>query len=206
MNPNLLKSIMAIHSLKREFQIVSLTFILLFTIPIFSIFILTNAGIQIVSDQLVSQDTHTHNVDIHDPITGKVIATVPITSTWPLHGVVTLEFGANDLPYQPLHTGIDIANVEGTPIVAAISGTVIYSDEINWGYGNHIVIDNGNNIVSLYGHLSERNVQKGDKVVAGQTIIGKEGETGWATGPHLHFEIDVFNIPVNPRTFIEGDP
>jgi murein DD-endopeptidase MepM/ murein hydrolase activator NlpD len=82
-----------------------------------------------------------------------------------------------------------------------MKGTVIYADELSWGYGKHIIIDNGNNISSLYGHLSKIYVTKGEEVKQGQ-IIGAEGSTGWSTGPHLHFQVDIYGIPVNPRTFL----
>jgi murein DD-endopeptidase MepM/ murein hydrolase activator NlpD len=85
-----------------------------------------------------------------------------------------------------------------------MNGKVTYVGHLTWGYGNHIIIDNGNNITSLYGHLSQVNVKVGDEVKPGD-IIGLEGQTGWATGPHVHFETRVFGIPVNPRTFISSN-
>ncbi len=166
---------------------------------------LTNAGIDIVSGKLATQNTQTQTVDIHNPADGSVVSNISSPMEWPIHGVVTLEFGAIDLPYQPLHTGIDIANVIDTPVVPFMDGTVTYAGEIFWGYGKHIIIDHGNNISSLYGHLDKIYVYPGEKVKLGQ-IIGAEGQTGWATGPHVHFEVRVFDIPVNPRTFLSGNP
>jgi murein DD-endopeptidase MepM/ murein hydrolase activator NlpD len=128
---------------------------------------------------------------------------------WPVKGIVTLEFGESDLPYQPLHTGIDIANPEGKigdPIVPFMPGTVIYAGEIFWGFGKYIMINNGDNITSIYAHLSAIYVYQGEKVTLGQ-IMGEEGTTGWSTGPHLHFQININGIPVNPRTFLgDRDP
>ena len=69
----------------------------------------------------------------------------------------------------------------------------------------YVVIDNGNNVTSLYAHLSKIAVTKGQDVQPGD-VIGLEGGTGWATGPHVHFETRVFGIPVNPRTFVAGNP
>src|SRR5579859_5486088 len=192
-------------SIKKELQIVLLTFILILLLPVAAVFMLTNAGIDIVSDHLATKNTQTNSVDIHDPKDGSVINSIQQPMHWPLHGVVTLEFGAIDLPYQPLHTGIDIANVMDTPVTPFMNGTVIYAGEIFWGYGKHIIIDNGNNISSLYAHLDKIYVYPGEKVTLNQ-VIGAEGETGWATGPHVHFEVRVFGIPVNPRTFLAGDP
>lgn len=192
-------------SYRKELKIVLLAFILILLLPVAAVFMLTNAGIDIISDHLVTKNAQTQSVDIHDPKNGAVIASVKTPMHWPIHGVVTLEFGAIDLPYQPLHTGIDIAYVKDTPVTPFMSGTVTSASEISWGYGKYIIIDNGNNISSLYAHLDKIYVYPGEKVTMDQ-VIGAEGETGWATGPHLHFEIRVDTIPVNPRTFLSGNP
>ena len=87
--------------------------------------------------------------------------------TWPVKGVITLEFGESDLPYQPFHTGIDIANPNGKvgdPITPFMNGKVIYAGEIFWGFGKHIIIDHGNNITSIYGHLNKIFVYPGEKL------------------------------------------
>lgn len=194
-------------SYKKELFYVSLTFLGVLLLPFIAVLVIANTGIQLVSDQLASVDATTHQVEIHDP-TGKVVATIDATTTWPVTGVITLEFGEIDLPYQPFHTGIDIANPQGRigdPITPFMKGKVIYAGEISWGYGKHIIIDNGNNITSIYAHLSKINVKKDDEVKPGD-VIGLEGQTGWATGPHLHFQINVFGIPVNPRVFLVGNP
>ena len=192
-------------SYRKELTIVLLAFLFVLSLPVAAVFMLTNAGIDIVSDHLVTKNVQTQSVDIHDPKNGSVIASITKPMHWPIHGVVTLEFGAIDLPYQPLHTGIDIANVKDTPVTPFMSGTVTYASEISWGYGKHIIIDNGNNISSLYAHLDKIYVYRGEKVTMDQ-VIGAEGETGWATGPHVHFEIRAYGIPVNPRTFLAGEP
>jgi murein DD-endopeptidase MepM/ murein hydrolase activator NlpD len=119
-----------------------------------------------------------------------------------------LEFGQSDLPYQPIHTGMDIASPNhkvGDPVVAFMAGTVIHADIISWGFGRHVEIDNGHHITSIYAHLDSLTVTKGQEVKAG-TVIGTRGSTGWSTGPHLHFQINVYGIPVNPRTFLGGSP
>jgi len=108
------------------------------------------------------------------------------------------------LPYQPLHTGIDIADPygkEGDPITPFMVGTVIKAEQLWWGYGKYVEINHGNHVVSIYGHMSKLFVYKGEPVKLGQ-VIGLEGQTGWATGPHVHFEIRVFGIPTNPHIFL----
>ena len=179
-------------------------------IPIIAVILLTNAGIDLISDRLATTNPQTMAVQIHDPATGKIIQEIQINAVWPVKGVVTLEFGESDLPYQPLHSGIDIANPNrqvGDQVTAFMPGKVIYAGEIFWGFGKHIIIDHGNNITSIYGHLDKIFVVKGQEITTNTQVIGLEGATGWATGPHLHFQVDVFGIPVNPRTFLgQGNP
>ena len=99
------------------------------------------------------------------------------------------------------HTGIDIDgfNLEGSPIVAADSGTVIKA-EWSGGYGNCVVIDHGNGYTSLYGHLSSISVSAGQSVSQGQ-VVGGVGMTGSATGVHLHFEIIYNGSYCDPLSF-----
>lgn len=191
-----------IFSYRKELYYVSLIFLFILSLPVLVIITLTNTGIEAVSYRLASFDTKTHKVAIHDPASGKVIAEINAATSWPLVGTITLEFGEVDLPYQPLHTGIDIATRKGDPITPFMKGKVIYADEIKWGYGRHIIIDNGNNLTTIYAHLNDIYVKKGDEVKLGD-VIGAEGSTGWSTGPHLHLEVRVFGLPVNPRIFLQ---
>jgi len=206
MNPVFLYNL---WTFRREIKLVAFSIIILILLPIVAVILLTNTGIDVVSDKLVNVNTQTQQIQVLNPIDGSVIAKISPLMEWPVAGVVTLEFGQPDLPYQLFHTGIDIANPYGKigdPIIPFMAGTVTYAGEISWGYGKYIQIDNGNHISSLYGHLSKIYVYTGEKVVLGQ-VIGEEGETGWATGPHLHFQINIFGIPVNPRTFLgDGNP
>lgn len=207
MNLIQLKTITLLFSYKREIKFIFLTFLGIALLPIVFVLIIANTGIPVVSDKFATVNLKTRMVEIHDP-TGKVVANIKIASTWPVNGAVTLEFGESDLPYQPFHTGIDIGSRRrkiGDPVTPFMKGKVIYADEISWGYGKHVIIDHGNNVQSLYGHLDSINV-KAPKEVSPGDIIGTEGKTGWATGPHVHFEIKVYGIPVNPRTFVQGNP
>jgi murein DD-endopeptidase MepM/ murein hydrolase activator NlpD len=139
------------------------------------------------------------------PIPSQTSVVTTHGATWPVKGIVTLEFGAPDYPYQPSHTGIDIAVKYGTAITAYKAGTVLAVHHLGWGYGNYIEVDHGNNEVSLYGHLSAIEVTPGQKVQPGD-IIGRVGQSGWATGPHLHFELLIHGRPVNPRSYVPGSP
>lgn len=118
---------------------------------------------------------------------------------WPLHGRITLRYGA---PHrlQGRHTGIDIAAPYGSPIVAADDGEVIFA---GWwdGYGKAVVIDHGKGRATVYAHLSRIYAAVGASVAKAQ-MIGLEGATGYATGPHCHFEVRINGKPVNPERFL----
>lgn len=127
---------------------------------------------------------------------------------WPLRGAITTEFGERGWPYNPTHTGIDISDGTrpGTTDVRPFQpGTVIHVEYRTSGLGNHVIVDHGNGITSVYAHLASITVQNGQQV-GHETIVGKEGTTGLSTGTHLHFEIRVNGKAANPRQFIPGNP
>ena len=99
------------------------------------------------------------------------------------------------------HTGIDIGASYGTDVLAAADGTVIIAGWNN-AYGNYVVINHGGGVTTLYGHNSSLNVSKGQKVSQGQ-VIAKVGSTGYSTGPHIHFEVQVNGSPVNPMSYLQ---
>ena len=96
------------------------------------------------------------------------------------------------------HWGIDIAGNEGEAVYATDAGVIVYAGWNNYGYGNMIMVDHGNNYQSLYGHLSAINVVCGQSVGQGE-VIGAIGSTGHSSGPHLHFEIRSLSSFVNPH-------
>jgi len=104
---------------------------------------------------------------------------------------------------RKLHKGVDIAAPRGTQIVAAEDGTVLIASWVN-GYGNCIVIDHGGGYWTWYGHIMEGGiyVSEGDNVKRGQVIAGI-GSTGDSTGNHLHFEVRINEVPVNPLPYIQ---
>jgi len=117
----------------------------------------------------------------------------PITSTFgprvhPIFGTVRM------------HTGIDFGASTGTPVRAAADGTVVSAGPYG-GYGNATIIDHGNGLATLYGHQSRILVASGQRVTRGQ-VIGLVGSTGYATGPHLHFEVRVNGTPVDPLPYL----
>ena len=98
------------------------------------------------------------------------------------------------------HKGLDVAVAFGTPVKGAASGKVIFAG-VKGGYGNCVIIEHGNGLATLYGHLSEILVETNDRVKANQ-IIAKSGNSGRSTGPHLHYEVHKNNQPINPRLFL----
>ena len=124
-------------------------------------------------------------------------------SIWPTDGDVTSRFGWRESPWgysSDWHPGIDIANDEGTPVYAAATGVVVRSDWYG-GYGKTVEIDHGYGIVTLYAHNSDLEVSVGQTVEKGQ-IISYMGNTGYSTGPHLHYEVRVNGNAVNPAKFL----
>ena len=124
-------------------------------------------------------------------------------SIWPVHGWVTSGFGFRTNPFTGLtqmHEGLDIANRIGTPVIAPADGIVSDTGKDS-SYGNVIVISHGFGINSRFNHLSKILVRPGQKVKRGDKIA-EVGTTGKSTGPHLHYEVRVNGIPVNPVRYI----
>lgn len=198
-------SAFTIWSFRRELQLVVLAFVILLSLPVIAVFILTHTGINIVSDALIGTDAETQTIVIKNPADGTIVAEISKQVVWPAQGVITLEFAQSSM-YQKFHAGIDIANPQGKvgdPITPFMEGTVTYAGEIFWGYGKHVMVDHGDNISSVYAHLDRIHVYKGQEVGVSDTL-GTMGSTGWSTGPHLHFEIRVYGIPVNPRIILQS--
>lgn len=118
--------------------------------------------------------------------------------SYPTSGPITSGFGPR---WGRMHQGIDISANTGTAVVAARGGTVIATTTSSRGYGNHILINHGDGIVTLYGHLSHIGVSNGAQVAQGATI-GQVGSTGNSTGPHLHFEVRVGGVAQDPRSYL----
>jgi murein DD-endopeptidase MepM/ murein hydrolase activator NlpD len=118
---------------------------------------------------------------------------------WPVSGPITSPFGLRSNPFGPgleMHPGLDIGAPMGATIAAAAGGRVIFAGSYG-GYGNAVIIDHGGATSSLYGHCSQIFVAEGQDVQRGQAIAAV-GMTGRATGPHLHFEVRVNGVPVDP--------
>ena len=127
-----------------------------------------------------------------DPVTGGAVGYG--TFIWPANKHYLSGF---DYTPNTNHWGIDIAGNEGEAVYATDAGVVVYAGWNNYGYGNMIMVDHGNNFQSLYAHLTGFNVGCGQSVGQGE-LIGAIGTTGRSSGPHLHFEIRAISSFVNP--------
>jgi murein DD-endopeptidase MepM/ murein hydrolase activator NlpD len=126
-------------------------------------------------------------------------------SLWPVEGPVTSSFGERQDPFNgegAFHAGLDISAPMGT-IVRATADAVVDTAGIASGYGREVVLDHGHSVHTIYGHLSGMIVLPGQHVLRGQ-VIGFVGETGRATHPHLHYEVRINNVPVNPHKYLRS--
>lgn len=124
-------------------------------------------------------------------------------SIWPIYGRIVSGFGFRYMPWRGMHTGIDITAWVGNPVRATANGVVVTA---GWkgGYGKTVIVDHGYGIQTLYGHNSKLLVLPGQKVYKGQ-IISLVGATGFATGPHVHYEIRKNNFAVSPVRYLNLD-
>ncbi len=132
-----------------------------------------------------------------------------IKLSWPLlAGVITQPFGPTNFVLEPplgkyahFHTGIDIAAALGSPVLAAGDGVVVAVAHTWVGYGNYVIVAHGAGVLTLYAHLLDTAVTPGARVTRGQ-VLGREGSSGYSTGPHLHFEVRVNGQVTDPLRFL----
>jgi len=141
--------------------------------------------------------------DMRDASTKDWLRLAQAPTLWPVQGRVSGSFGERIDPFSgegAFHRGVDIAANVGTRIIAPADGVVRFSEIVN-GYGRTVLIDHGNGISTLFGHMSGYAVTPGELVHRGDTI-GYVGQSGRSTGPHLHYEVRIFNTPVNPNKYL----
>jgi murein DD-endopeptidase MepM/ murein hydrolase activator NlpD len=130
-----------------------------------------------------------------------LLASTP--SIWPVKGWLTSTFGYRSSPFtgrRELHKGLDIATRSGTPIIAPADGLVVFAGR-EGGFGNMVIIDHGYGITTRYGHCSSLETKLGQKVKRGD-VVARVGNTGRSTGPHVHYEVAVNGVSVNPSRYI----
>lgn len=124
-------------------------------------------------------------------------------SIWPVRGWLTSGFGSRVSPFTgnpDIHNGIDVAARRDTPVLASAAGVVSY-DGFDSGLGKLVKISHGYGMQTMYGHLAKTNVRVGQKVKRGD-VVGFVGNTGLSTGPHLHYEVYINGVAVNPLRYI----
>ena len=130
-----------------------------------------------------------------------LLASTP--SIWPAKGWLSSRFGYRKSPFtgkKEFHKGLDISTRMGSPIVASADGTVSFSGR-DRGYGRVVVIKHGYGLETKYAHLKKSLVKKGQYVKRGETI-GLVGNSGRTTGSHLHYEVHLNGVPVNPLRYV----
>jgi murein DD-endopeptidase MepM/ murein hydrolase activator NlpD len=131
---------------------------------------------------------------------------------WPLQGTLTQPFGCTGFERERpaaqcpggFHTGIDLAQAQGTPVHAAAAG-LAYPLSDPQRYGNYVIIQQQGGYGTVYGHMVKTTVSWGQPVKAGD-VIGLVGTTGNSTGPHLHFEVRFGGLPQDPVPYLQGPP
>lgn len=124
-------------------------------------------------------------------------------SVWPVRGWLTSVFGNRVSPFTgkvSMHNGIDVASRRDTPVLATAAGVISY-EGYDSGLGKVVKINHGYGMQTLYGHMAKTKARIGQKVKRGD-IIGYVGNTGLSTGPHVHYEVYVNRVPVNPLRYI----
>lgn len=140
---------------------------------------------------------------IHDQLLGKKDLLEHTPSIAPSTGYLSRGFGVKIDPFTGLrqpHWGIDLAADIGTPVYATANGKVFFTGW-HYGMGKLVIIDHGYSYRTHYGHLNKINVKKGQLIKRGD-VIGGVGNTGYSTGPHLHYEVHFQDKPVNPKDYI----
>lgn len=159
-----------------------------------------SSGLSARPEPVAALDTHKPTVR-SEPAPAYV--PLPPTTVWPARGAITAAFGSRT-PAQRHHSGIDIGGKYGDPITSFKAGAVIKAERSSvnsTGLGRYVMIDHGNGMVSVYGHLSTVMASVGQQVNT-ETVIGKEGSTGQAYGVHLHFEVRINDRAVDPRQYL----
>lgn len=124
-------------------------------------------------------------------------------SLWPVEGTLTSSFGERLDPFSgegAFHKGVDISAMMGTPILAPADGVVEEAQDEN-GYGRCVTLDHGRGVETLFGHMSGFAVTAGERVHRGE-IIGYVGMSGRSTGAHVHYEVRINGVPVNPHSYL----
>ena len=123
---------------------------------------------------------------------------------WPLRGRISGVYGSqrilNGTPKNP-HYGVDVAAATGTPIAAPAGGVVTFADPDLYLTGGTVILDHGHGLSSVFVHLSRLDVEVGDRIEQGD-VLGRVGATGRASGPHLHWGMNWFDVRIDPQLIV----
>ncbi len=138
--------------------------------------------------------------DVRNLLNDQVSLSRATPKGWPTKGWITSYFGMRQIPDgngRRIHEGLDIAANTGTPVFATADG-IVARVEYSKGYGKAVIVDHGYGYRTLYGHNSKNLVKRGERVRRGDKIA-EVGNTGRSTGPHVHYEVQLNGIPIDPR-------
>jgi murein DD-endopeptidase MepM/ murein hydrolase activator NlpD len=164
-----------------------------------------NLAVQYVDDQ--AKDNEQSFQEIISYITEQRARLTAVPSGWPIKGWITASFGSRIDPFTgslSFHAGVDIANDIGTPIKVTADGVVVFAEFDAGGYGNLVTVNHGNGYMTKYGHMLKYIVSPGQYVKKGQ-VIGYLGSTGRSTAPHLHYEVRLNGVAVNPVKYLSRE-
>lgn len=205
-------AVLTIERFKRLTVAVYLMGVILICLPFMTLYVRLSSShtVKSVAAAAMTDEVISHTVVNVDPakLQAALAAQQLAAPKWPIAGRVTTEFGVPHRPWQRTHSGMDISSgkASGTTAVHAFKGGTVSSVVRSYtDLGNHVVVDHGEGISSVYGHLYSVRVTPGQKVT-NSDILGYEGSTGMSTGTHLHFEIRQNGTAVNPRRFLTGNP
>ena len=160
-------------------------------------------GEQISEAKLAAEEEMVRFVSLYDVLDRKRSILESTPAIRPARGWLSSKFGARTSPFtgkKSFHKGYDIANHVGTPVIAPADGVVTYAGRLG-SMGNMVSIDHGHGMVTRYGHLSKLIIKSGEQVKRGEKIA-LMGNTGRSTGPHLHYEVRVNGMAVDPAKYI----
>lgn len=142
----------------------------------------------------IEKQKEQERIDAMPEVNGIKLANIPVS------GTITSRYGVSSNIRKSTHTGLDIAAKTGTPIQVVANGTVTFAST-NGAYGKLVKVDHGNGVETWYAHTSKIYVKVGQEVTAGE-VIAAVGSTGNSTGPHLHLEIRINGVHVNPQVYL----
>ena len=158
-----------------------------------------------VEEPAANRSARVEQVAVRPAVVRPAVADTSQPGGWPVAGEVSSRFGWRESPYgrgTQRHTGLDIRADYGTPVRVSASGVVVFAGRDAGGYGSAVVVDHGRTVKTLYGHLSAIYVREGQRIPRG-AVLGAVGSSGRATGAHLHYEVRVGNVPVDPMLYVQ---